>query len=835
MVKLFYSYSHKDENFRDDMEKHLATLQQGGFIEEWHDRKIQPGQEIQGEIDRHLHESDVVLLLLSPDFLASSECIKETKRSLDLHNRSQARVVPVIVRPCAWKGSHDLSKLLALPKDGKPISEWNNRDRAFLDVYNGIRKILEAMPFSLREEVKDDLTEIEFISHSDENARLDDLFVFPSLVRQKDRMDAAQGRDYKESQIGDFADIWRASKRIVVVGDDKSGKTVICRKLFLHQVGAGVPVVLLRGDDIRSPVRHEDLIVKNFNEQFRGVYGFWKRQVEKTLVIDEFTSNSRLQFIDFAKENFSNILVSMSEDEYFSYFKDEVKFAEFEFLRIQPLSHVKQEQLIRKWKVLGAPTGKGVPITDGVVDQIEDRLNSIILHNRVVPRYPFYVLSVLQTYEAFMPRSLQITAYGHCYQSLITANLVKSGMQGDDIDSAFNFLGYLAFAMHESSGKFSRKSLEEFLKVYRKKYVIRDSVVNRCTEVAKPVVRFLGGQYVFRYPFVYYFFLGYYLARHYDECKEQVDGIAQESYRRENAFILIFMIHHTQNEELVNMLLSRAMVVLDGVEPATLSAESTKLLEEALEGVPDQVASERSVKSAREIQRKHRDQIESDLSEDDDPSEAEAEEAVDEINDIYRSLKNMEVLGQILKNKYGSLPKSRLEEIVKAISNAGLRLVSIFTNQEGIRGLEKYLTKRSGDQDVAADDRQRAEFLRRYLRPMVFVLTYGILRKIGVSIRKPELLAVIRDTYGQGQVPAYDLLRFFFVLDTAVELQEGDVDYLEEICDGFKKEHNVVAERLLSIAVQSYANTHHVPYKLRQRMYEKLDIRYKANLPHVKK
>lgn len=833
MIKLFYSYSHKDESFRDDMEKHLATLQQGGFIEEWHDRRIEPGQEIQGEIDRHLHESDVILLLLSPDFLASSECIKEIKRSLDLHGRGQARVVPIIVRPCPWKSSYDLSKLLALPKDGKPISEWKNRDRAFLDIYNGIKKILEVVPFSLRKEVKDDITEIEFISHSDDNARLDDFFVFPNLVRQKDRMDAAQGRDYRKSQIGDFTDIWRESKRIVVVGDDKSGKTVICRKLFLHQVAAGVPVVLLRGEDIRSPVHHENLIINSFRKQFRGGYDFWKRQEGKTLVIDEFTSNSRLQFIDFAKENFSSIFVAMSEDEYFSYFKDEVKFADFEFLRIQPLSHVKQEQLIRKWKALGAPAGKRAPITDGVVDQIEDRLNSIILHNRVVPRYPFYVLSVLQTYEAFMPRSLQITAYGHCYQSLITANLVKSGMQGDDIDSAFNFLGYLAFAMHENSGEFSRKNLEEFLKVYRKKYVIRSSVVNRCTEVAKPVVRFLSGQYVFRYPFVYYFFLGYYLARHYEECKEQVNGIAQESYRRENAFILIFMIHHTQNEELVNMLLSRAMVVLDDVEPATLSAESTRLLEEALEEVPDQVASERSVESAREIQRKHRDRIESDLSADDDPNEDE--EAVGGINDIYRSLKNMEVLGQILKNKYGSLPKSRLEEIVKAISNAGLRLVSIFTDQEGIRGLEKYLTKRAGDQDVADDDRQRAEFLRKYLRPMVFVLTYGMLRKIGVSIRKPELLAVIRDTYGKGQVPAYDLLRLFFVFDTAVELQESDVDYMEELCDGFRKEHNVVAERLLSLAVQTYASTHYVPYKLRQRMYKKLDIRYKANLPNFKK
>ena len=87
-----------------------------------------------------------------------------------------------------------------------------------------------------------------------------------------------------------------------------------------------------------------------------------------------------------------------------------------------------------------------------------------------MPRYAFYVLSILQLYEAFMPQGLQITAYGHCYQSLITANLSRSGIHGEDVDSALNFLSCLAFEIfREGSGVLSAECFAEYLVSYRGK------------------------------------------------------------------------------------------------------------------------------------------------------------------------------------------------------------------------------------------------------------------------------------------------------------------------------------------------------------------------------
>lgn len=821
MIKVFYSYSHKDECFRQAMETHLSMLKQDGLIDEWHDRRIQPGQEIQAEIDKRLHESDVILLLISPDFLASPECRKETNKSMDLYDRKKTRVVPIIVRPCAWQDHSKISALLALPKDGKPVSEWSSQDKAFVNVYDGIKKIAETIPFSLQKNFENMITDIEFISKNEENVSLDDIFVFPDLTHEKERMNMAKGRAGKIRLFRNFSDVWETGCHVIVVGDDKSGKTVICRKLFLDQIEKDIPAILLDGADIRSPFHHEKLVVRKFKEQFRGGYYFWKKKERKTMIIDDFANDSRPEFIDFAKENFARVLVTMNEDEYLSYFRDDKAFASFEVFSIKPISHVKQEELIRKWKHLGVPSQT---VTDGIVDQIEDRLNSIIIHNKIVPRYPFYILSILQTYEAFMPRGLQITSYGHCYQALITANLLQSGVQIDDIDSAFNFLRCFAFEIFRNSNAIQQEQFDDFLKEYNKKYVVGSSVVKRSTGQSKSVVRLEGGRYGFRYPFAYYFFLGGYLARYYQDCEDLVNNIAEKNYRPENAFILIFMIHHTQDERLVNMLLSRTMTVLDKIEPATLCAKETELLEEALEEIPKQIASNQSVKSARRTEREERDRLE---ASDDSPKESE----IEEVNDIYRYLKNIEVLGQILRNKYGSLSRTKLQEIVASIGDAGLRMISIAASREGICGLENYLIQKAREREITNDEKKMIEFLRKLIRPMVFVVIYCLLRRIGQSVRKPELREVIDDVCGEKRTPAYEILHRFFVLDTVDELRERDVESLVQLHEKFEKKNNAVAARLLSIGVQFYTNTHNIPYRLRQRVCQKLGIPYGVNPP----
>ena len=141
-IEVFFSYSHKDEGLRKRLEEHLSVLRRQGVISGWHDRMIGAGQEWKGEIDRRLESAQIILLLISPSFLASDYCYDiEMKRAVERHERGEATVIPIILRPCDWQGA-PFGKLQGLPKDVKPVTSWKQRDEAFKDVTEGIRRAI---------------------------------------------------------------------------------------------------------------------------------------------------------------------------------------------------------------------------------------------------------------------------------------------------------------------------------------------------------------------------------------------------------------------------------------------------------------------------------------------------------------------------------------------------------------------------------------------------------------------------------------------------------------------------------------------------------------------
>src|ERR1044072_2186300 len=100
MAVAFFSYSHRDEALRDELEVHLATLKRQGLIEAWHDRRITAGDDFAGVISEHLERADIILLLVSPYFLNSNYCYDvEMTRALERHREKTARVIPVILQP----------------------------------------------------------------------------------------------------------------------------------------------------------------------------------------------------------------------------------------------------------------------------------------------------------------------------------------------------------------------------------------------------------------------------------------------------------------------------------------------------------------------------------------------------------------------------------------------------------------------------------------------------------------------------------------------------------------------------------------------------------------
>ena len=142
-LTLFVSYSHVDEEFKAELLKHLLPLQRLQLIESWHDRKITGGQEWDRVISTKLNEADIILLLVSIDFINSKYCYDvELERAMERHSAGEAVVIPVILRSCMWQQT-PFAKLQALPKNVRAIALWPDRDEALVNVAEAVRQVAE--------------------------------------------------------------------------------------------------------------------------------------------------------------------------------------------------------------------------------------------------------------------------------------------------------------------------------------------------------------------------------------------------------------------------------------------------------------------------------------------------------------------------------------------------------------------------------------------------------------------------------------------------------------------------------------------------------------------
>ncbi len=235
-ISVFISYHHKDENLRDELETHLSILKRSGQIRTWHDRRIIAGDVRTGAIDANLETADVILLLVSPAFIASDYSWDiELKRAMERHEAGEARVIPVILRPTDWSDA-PFAKLQALPKDAKPIAMWSDRDEAFLDVAQGLRAAVEE---GLRRRIAatGDMSPIE-----------------PVVLRELLFEDLRCFEDFKLK----FSTRPRKTGQwVLLLGDNGAGKSTLLRGIALAVMGSRRAEALIQFHDGQSLVRHE--------------------------------------------------------------------------------------------------------------------------------------------------------------------------------------------------------------------------------------------------------------------------------------------------------------------------------------------------------------------------------------------------------------------------------------------------------------------------------------------------------------------------------------------------------------------------------------------------
>ena len=330
-----------------------------------------------------MNETNIFVFLISPDFINSNPCMEEWEYAKQLAAEGKPIFrIPIILRDCSWQDLLGEDDTKALPDDGKPVANFDSEDTAWLQVYEGIKAVINQLrrTFTPKSQFIEEMEKTDFVSL--QHVKLQDIFVFPTLFRYSPRSKDALLR---RETIRDQAELL-IKKYILIHGQEMSGKTALGRYLFLSLTeNNSTPVLHIDLNGVRRP--SEKIFSEAYYKQFSGDYSVWKQQENKILILDNLSSapNSIL-LIEFAKEFFDKIIITLSSDTFYSYFRDETRLANFYTVQIEEMNHQQQEKLIRKRLAL---FDKCKPVSDGLVDQIEQDVNSIITYKKIVPRYPF--------------------------------------------------------------------------------------------------------------------------------------------------------------------------------------------------------------------------------------------------------------------------------------------------------------------------------------------------------------------------------------------------------------------------------------------------------------
>lgn len=708
MLKLFISYSHPDGAYIEAFLRFMAPLRDNGRLEMWYDRNITAGDDFWAKIDAHLADRDVVCLFISSHYLASGACKEEMKRAYEMQKTKGIAVVPIILSNCLWLEDERLKRSLALPTDGKPVANFNNQDDAWMDVCKGMKPVIDRL-----NKVKDlafKAGHMEFLKDASlftkahekkEILTMEDIFVSPDLIRYDEE---ANKRERMSFDL--VAEQFYAGERIVIAGDDQSGKTTLA-KVMIQRLKEKyfIPVYLKDEQELLQgnlPYRISQL----FKEQYETAYELSDFDEDRIVpIVDDFHKAHKkdlaLQRLGVLKQ-LVLIVDTIFDLEMFR--KDLV--IGFDRYRIKPLKPSLRNDLIKKWLSISDRIDTDPDFINNDLAQIDARTDMInqtlgkTIGSGLMPPYPFFLLTLLSNYETLNNRiNDEIASQGYYYQSLIILFLTKEKVTSDNLDTYLTFLTEFAYAIFHNNAALSQEQFDSFFAIYERDFNLtepRNVLLDKLKRSGIIKITSLGN-YDFDYPYLYYFFVGKYFSEHIDEryeenarAIEEVNNLLDNLHKNENAYITIFLVHHSKDQSLIKKIEDRADAMFKEFEPATLDKKEMEFFRANVVKPQQLVDKKHNVVEERKRQLAVQDEIEE--------AEQNHETDGDEDNDnelsaqLRRSIKTVEVIGCIMRNRAGS-SRMLLEGLFEKGANVHLRVLTSFFD------LVKKMTKKESYDD----------------------------------------------------------------------------------------------------------------------------------------
>lgn len=764
---------------------------------------------------------------------------------MELRKLNGVTVVPIILSHCAWQDDKDISKILAIPDDGKPIISFVNQDEGWLQVYKDLRKVvldeLKIRNIKINDEFKKSLNNIELLTKAHpqkEFVTLEDIFVYPDM----DKFDDIREFDKKESSEKLIRDFVKYSK-VLISGENQSGKTTLCKKIFVELKDQNFVPVYINDHKNLYKGKIKNIIENSYYEQYFDlpISEIDKRRIVPILDDFHFATEKEKHLRDLNEYEHQIIIV---DDIFGLNAQNEHLIYSYTHFRLIEFGASLRNKLIKKWASLydTLKPNNGIDhywVIDNTTEVVNDSLGKII-GSGIMPSYPFFILSIISTYEAFdKPLNQEITSQGYCYQALIFMYLRKQGVKSDEVDTYVNFLTELFFFFFNTKIKeMSSLDLENFLFSYSEKFNLPIKPKTLIDTLVKTQILHLDSfnNVSICYPYIYYFFVAKYIAEHLDDKKVGliINSILKNLHNDENAYIAVFVSHHSINSALLDEIVENAMSLFPNCKPATLKDDETDFFNDKLDVVVEEVLPLGGFEDERNRRLEQQDLIETNGTHAVHDSDCSANDIASELR---RTIKTVEVMGRIIKNRAGSLEKSKLEFIFEEAMTVHLRTLSSFfnliKNDSDQKGVIDYLSMRIKTitdhkneerkkenqpmRDLSKEDIEK--LAKKIFWNLNIAIVYGLFNKIVHSLGSDKLKTIAIKVCDNINTPASFLVKHGILMWYCKNLQVDTIGtYLE------KKHVSEIATKVMKFMIVNHCSMHPIGYKDRQRIQHHFKI-----------
>lgn len=635
---------------------------------------------------------------------------------------------------------------------------------------------------------------------------LEDVFVFPDL-------EASSGDDEDVGVVQSDSLIQGEANTagFVLQGDDCSGRTTLLKHLFKRYYDTRSIPLFVPSERISRATEDEiesllDVLVQEQYDKRLDEY-LQLPLAARVFLVDDFdevpikSDKARRQLLSRLRERCGVLVLSVSdvfEATFLAGPDDDKNYDQLPKYRVLPFGRLSRAKLISKWVTLDSDEFLDEDERIRRIDQATKYVE-IVMRWNVVPRYPIYLLTLLQAQKAGSPESFKDSGLGYYYQYLISDAMMEAGIAKDKLTDVEQYCSQLAWWVKNLGRSYiSIDELAQFNRAFSEKWVELDFSTVREKLIRSRIICLTGSVIEFRYSYVYYFFVAKYISENFDEPEAQdfVRIAAKQLYVRANANVLIFLTHFANKSTVIAAIVDTLNEQFKGM-PVAQFALRDESVEAMLRQLPALVYGGGTPEENREKEARHADSHAKDVS-DGLVERAEEADALSLPARITVVFKTIEILGQILKTQYSRIQRPQRESIIRDMLNGPLQALEVFyaslrKNPEAlVAEFESQLAEQGGDQTPES----RRALAQKVVGSIVLGITFGFVRKVAESVGAEaiaeDLRAVVRVDENLGRM----LIHVATVLDGQRPLPRVEIERIRKVGAG-----SLIVDRVIQVLV----------------------------------